>query len=100
MCISFHLLKSTMDIFSTFSPTDYRYAVEELKEYLSEEAFVRYKAKVEAAIARAFEKRGILRKDLCDAIIEACEEIRADEVYDEEKRTKHDIRALVNVIRR
>jgi adenylosuccinate lyase len=85
--------------FSAFSPTDYRYAVDELRSYLSEEAYVRYKAKIEAALAQVFEKRGILRKELCDEIVAATSSITAEEVYDEEKRTKHDIRALVNVIR-
>jgi len=73
--------------------------VNELRDYLSEEAFVKYKAKVEAAVARVFEHRGILSKELCDEIVEAASTINAEEVYEEEKRTKHDIRALVNVIR-
>jgi len=85
--------------FSAFSPTDYRYAVDELRDYLSEEAFVNYKAKVEAAVARAFEQRGILKAGLCDEIVGAASRINAAGVYEEEKRTKHDIRALVNVIR-
>jgi adenylosuccinate lyase len=91
-------MKEEID-FSEFSPTDYRYAVNELRDYLSEEAFVKYKAKVEAAVARVFEHRGILSKELCDEIVEAASTINAEEVYEEEKRTKHDIRALVNVIR-
>jgi adenylosuccinate lyase len=91
-------MKEEID-FSAFSPTDYRYAVNELRHYLSEEAFVQYKAKVEAVVARVFEKRGILSKELCDEIVEAASKINAAEVYEEEKRTKHDIRALVNVIR-
>jgi len=37
-------MKEEID-FSAFSPTDYRYAVDELRDYLSEEAFVNYKAK-------------------------------------------------------
>jgi len=73
--------------------------VNELRDYLSEEAFVKYKAKVEAAVARVFEHRGILSKELCDEIVEAASKVNAAEVYEEEKRTKHDIRALVNVIR-
>ncbi len=85
--------------FSAFSPTDYRYAVDALRDYLSEEAFVKYKAKIEAAVARVFEKKGILKKDLCDEIVEAASRVKAEEVHEEEKRTKHDIRALVNVIR-
>ena len=91
-------MKEEID-FSAFSPTDYRYAVDELRDYLSEEAFVRYKAKVEAAVARAFERRGILKAGLCDEIVEAASKVKAEEVYEEETRTKHDIRALVNVIR-
>ncbi len=91
-------MKEEID-FSAFSPTDYRYAVDELRDYLSEEAFVRYKAKVEAAVASAFEQRGILKAELCDEIVEAASKVKAEEVYEEEKRTKHDIRALVNVIR-
>jgi adenylosuccinate lyase len=85
--------------FSAFSPTDYRYAVDDLRDYLSEEAFVRYKVKIEAAVARVFEKRDILTKELCDEIVEAGSKIEAEEVYEEEKKTKHDIRALVNVLR-
>lgn len=85
--------------FGAFSPTDYRYAVDVLRNNLSEEAFVQYKAKVEAAVASAFAKRGILKKDLCDEIGEAASGVNAEDVYEEEKRTKHDIRALVNVIR-
>ncbi len=85
--------------FSAFSPTDYRYAVGELRDYLSEEAFVQYKAKVEAAIAQGFANSGILRMDLCDEIVEAASKVNAESVYEEEQRTKHDIRALVNVIK-
>lgn len=91
-------MKEEID-FSAFSPTDYRYAVDELRDYLSEEAFVNYKAKVEAAVARAFEQRGILKAGLCDEIVETASKVNAADVYEEEKRTKHDIRALVNVIR-
>ncbi len=86
--------------FSEFSPTDYRYAVDELRAYLSEEAFIHYKARVEAAIATVFRQRGLLREDLEREIVEAASEMSAEEVYEEEKRTRHDIRALVNVMRR
>jgi len=85
--------------FSTFSPTDYRYAVAALSDYLSEEAFVHYKAEVEAAIARGFTNKGILHDNLCAEIEQSASKVRAAEVYDEEQRTKHDIRALVNVIK-
>jgi len=91
-------MKEEID-FLAFSATDYRYAVDELRDYLSEEAFVTYKAKIEAAVARVFEKKGILSKDLCDEIVAAASSVKAEEVHEEEEKTKHDIRALVNVIR-
>lgn len=90
-------MKEAID-FSAFSPTDYRYAVDELMDYLSDEAYVRYKAKIEAALARVFATRGLLKKDLCDEIVAATLNITAAEVYEEEQKTKHDIRALVDVI--
>ena len=91
-------MKEEID-FSLFSPTDYRYAVADLRAYLSDEAYVQYKAKIEAALARVFANRGLLTKELCDEIVAAASSVTAEEVYDEEQKTKHDIRALVNVMR-
>jgi adenylosuccinate lyase len=91
-------MKEAID-FSAFSPTDYRYAVDDLRAYLSDEAYVRYKAKIEAALAQVFASRGLLKQKLCDEIVAATSTVTADEIYDEEQKTKHDIRALVNVIR-
>lgn len=85
--------------FTLFSPTDYRYAVADLRAYLSDEAYVRYKAKIEAALARVFANRGLLKQEMCDEIVAATKAVTAEEVYEEEQKTKHDIRALVNVIR-
>ena len=86
--------------YSLFSPTDYRYGVKALEPYLSEEAYVHYKAKVEAALAQTLAKRGVCSKEIADEISKAAEQVEAEEVYAEEDRIKHDIRALVNVIRR
>ena len=86
--------------FSAFSPTDYRYAVDELRAYLTDDAYVTYKAKIEAALARVFANRGLLKHELCDEIVDATTRITAEEVYEEELKTRHDIRALVNVIQR
>jgi adenylosuccinate lyase len=91
-------MKEEID-FSAFSPTDYRYAVDELRAYLSDEAYVTYKAKIEGILAQVFATRGLLKQDLCDEIVAAASTVTAKEVYDEEQKTKHDIRALVNVIR-
>jgi adenylosuccinate lyase len=60
---------------------------------------VKYKARVEAALARQLAKSGICSDAAAREIEKAAEKITAEEVYAEEKRIKHDIRALVNVIR-
>jgi len=60
---------------------------------------VQYKAKAEAAIARGFANNSLVSNDLCDEILEAASQVNAEAVYDEEQLTKHDIRALVNVIK-
>jgi adenylosuccinate lyase len=91
-------MKEEID-FSAFSPTDYRYAVADLRAYLSDEAYVTYKAKIEGVLAQVFATRDLLKQDLCDEIVAAASTVTAEEVYEEEQKTKHDIRALVNVIR-
>jgi adenylosuccinate lyase len=85
--------------YSLFSPTDYRYSVGALQAYLSEEAYVHYKAKVEAALVEILARKGICSKSVASEIAAAAEKVTAKEVYAEEDRIKHDIRALVNVIR-
>ncbi len=92
--------KNSISDFNLFSPTDYRYSVKELIPYLSEEANIRYKAKVEAALAMQLERAGICPKGVAAEITRASEKVRAWEVYEEETRIKHDIRSLVNIIRR
>jgi adenylosuccinate lyase len=84
--------------YSLFSPTDYRYSVKALEPYLSEEAYIHYKAKVEAALAQTLARRGVCSKEIADEIARAADQVTANEVYAEEDRIKHDIRALVNVI--
>ncbi len=82
-----------------FSPTDFRYSVEQLKPILSEESYVKYKARVEAALAKELSKVGICSVSIAREIARSCDLVTADEVYAEEARIKHDIRALANVIR-
>ncbi len=85
--------------YDLFSPTDFRYMVPELIPFLSEEAYVTYKAKIEAALANQLANVGICSRAVASEINLACEKVTAREVYEEEARIKHDIRALVNVIR-
>lgn len=88
-----------LDYSGLVSPTDFRYQVKDLLPFLSEEAYVKYKAKVEGALALELSKNGLCPKEIALEIVKASEEVQAKEVYREEARIRHDIRALANVIR-
>jgi adenylosuccinate lyase len=92
-------MSESLSKFLLFSPTDYRYSVESLAKFLSEEAYVNYKARVEAALAKQLCNFGLCSEKVAKEIEEACNRVTAKEVYEEERKTKHDVRALVNVIR-
>ncbi len=87
------------DIWNNISPFDYRYRVPELEPYFSEAAHVRYLARVEAALARVMAERGICSREAAEEIARAAERVSPEEVHAKEQKTRHDIRALVNVIR-
>lgn len=89
-----------MDQFDNISPADYRYRDEEVAKYLSENGFTRYKLDVELALVKVLAKRGICSESVVAEVEAACQEITTEEVYAEEKKTRHDIMALVNCIRR
>jgi len=90
--------KEAPSTFNLFSPTDYRYSVKALEPYLSEEAFVNYKARVEGVLAKTLAKHGVCSQKIAEEIVQAASQVTAKEVYEEERRIKHDIRALVNMI--
>lgn len=90
---------TTVNLFDQFSPTDYRYAVQELKPYLTEEAFVKYKSKVESALVQVLAKGGVIPQRIADEVTRASEEVMAMKVYAEEEKTRHDIIAQVNMIK-
>ena len=87
------------------SPIDYRFVggdaklQKELGPYLSAAAVIRYQARVEGALALAMADAKILDREVADTIARAADQITPQEVADEEATTRHDIRALVNVIR-
>lgn len=94
-------------VYDALSPLDHRYHVsnpqlhEELSHYLSEAALVRYETAVEAALLKAHAKReGSLTPEHEKAIDALTETVTGEEVYAEEEKTRHNIRALVNVIQR
>jgi len=90
--------------FDTISPLDSRFyggdpgLYAALHPYLSEEGRVRAQAKAEAALARALAEEGIAPRAAADAIARAADRVGVAEVYAEEARIGHDIRALVNRI--
>ncbi|HEX3043797.1 MAG TPA: lyase family protein [Bacillota bacterium] len=94
------------DIFNNLSPLDHRYYASnetlfnQLAEFFSENAYIRYELKVEAALARVLAKRGICSQEVAGEIAAACNQVNPEEVYLEEEITKHNIRALVNCIQR
>jgi adenylosuccinate lyase len=97
----------TRDIFENLSPLDHRYwkANEEIFEALSarisEKAQIRYCARVEAALlATHLELRGLAEPSLLADVEAAAESIDPEAVYAEEEKTRHNIRALVNVFQR
>jgi adenylosuccinate lyase len=97
------------NIFLNLSPLDHRYYLanrkdfNELSRYLSEEAAVAYAIRTEAALLRCLvsHTRAISKKaELLKRIARLHRDVSVAEVYDEEEKTRHNIRALVNVIKR
>ena len=88
-----------MNKFDAISPLDYRYVDEQVGQYLSDNAYTKYKLAVELALVKALTKRGICPPEALKDIEKACGEVTTEEVYAEEDKIKHDIRAVVNVIR-
>ncbi len=89
----------TRDQFDSLSPVDYRYWDEEVAEHLSENGFTRYKLLVELALVKVLYRRGICPGTVVKEVETACGQVTTAEVYEEEDRIRHDIRALVNRIR-
>ena len=89
-----------MDKFDLISPLDYRYAAGKYSDFLGENARIKYQALVEAALAKALSKQGVCSPKIAAQIAAAAKKVRASEVYAEELRIKHDVRALANIIRK
>jgi adenylosuccinate lyase len=72
-----------------------------LVPWLSEEAAVTASVKAEIALLKVhLEERGLLTDGISRAIDESAGKISAEEVYAEEEKTHHNIRALVNVLKK
>jgi adenylosuccinate lyase len=94
-----------MNPFDAASPLDARYYFADpdffrrLHPYTSEQAQVKYLARVEAALAETLADIGLCPRPAAAEIAAACAAVTPEEVYDEERRIQHNIRALVNCIR-
>jgi adenylosuccinate lyase len=95
-----------MELYEAVSPLDFRYYggseafMKKLSPYVSEAAYVKYQARVEAALVRTLAKHGVCSHEIADEAARAAEETTAAEVYEEQARIRHNIRSLVNVMRR
>jgi adenylosuccinate lyase len=94
------------DIFHNISPLDHRYSISEqsvfdaLTPWLSEEGAILACVKAEIALVIAhLSLRGKADEKLKAALIQAGAGVSAGEVYAEEEKTRHNIRALVNVLK-
>ncbi len=96
------IIRIFMSFFDAICPLDYRYygtnptLMEELQPYLSEEAIIQCMARVEVALIEGFADEGICTQKHVEEVKKASPLIRAEEVYAEEKRIHHLVRALVN----
>lgn len=96
----------TRNIFENISCIDHRYSLSEaevfngLSKYISEEASICSCAKCEAALVKSHLKlRGKLTDEIAQSLDKVASKIDPAEVYAEEEKTKHNIRALVNVMK-
>lgn len=85
--------------YDSIDPFDGRYFDEEVNSVLSERERIIYQAEVEAALAMTLAEFDICGKEIANEIHAATKKVTAEEVYEEEKTTRHDIKALVNVIK-
>ncbi len=93
------------DIFSSLSPWDHRYSLrsEEFKalsSFFSEAGQIKYQGLVELALLEELAAREICPPGAVQELTAALGQLKAEDVYAEEEKTRHSIRALVNVLAR
>jgi adenylosuccinate lyase len=94
-------------VFQNISPLDHRYSLSEkevfdaVSGWLSEDAAVRACLKAEAALVAAhLHTRGRLTEAARRQLDEAAKAVSTEEVYREEEKTRHNVKALVNALKR
>jgi len=91
-------------IYANLSPLDHRYSRDDqtfnqLAGYFSEESRLKMEARVEAALVAALHQEGLAPASAVEEVEAAVNKITAEDVYQEEKKTRHNTRALVNCLR-
>jgi adenylosuccinate lyase len=85
--------------FTALDPLDVRYYDPVIAQHLSERTRIAYRAYVEAALAQTLADFGICSRTVANEIEAAARKVTAEEEAAEELTTKHEIKALVNVIK-
>lgn len=86
--------------FNGVDPLDGRYYDAETAKYLSERSRVACQAYVETALAYTLADNGLCSSEAAKSIEQAASLVTIEEVYAEENITHHDLKALVNCIRK
>ena len=100
-----YLIPEKINLFDAISPLDFRYYARnksmfaKLQPYLSEAAFIKYALKIESVLAKVLAKNKLCSQKIADEIEKACRNVTPEQVYAEEDRIRHNIRALSNCIR-
>lgn len=93
------MLNPTNVVYDNVSPLDYRYRNEELfRRCLSGRAEIAYQLLVEQEVVRVLRQYGQCSDEDVWAVEAACARVSAEDVAVEERRIKHNIRALVKCI--
>lgn len=85
---------------SAIDPLDGRYYDAEVATYLSESSNIAYQGYVEAALAQTLAEFKICAQETADEIEASARQVSPDAVYQEERTTNHNIKALVNTIKK
>ncbi|MBI9104083.1 MAG: adenylosuccinate lyase [Spirochaetales bacterium] len=95
----------TKNIFTNLSPLDHRYYLanrelfDDLARYLSEDASIKYCIKAEAALLKSHLSIMEDGDENHPDVVALETRVTSEAVYQEEEKTQHNIRALVNVIK-
>lgn len=98
-------METERHILKNMSPWDHRYSLRQeefdsLARFFSEEAQILYQARVEEALVAELAEIGICPQWGVQEVRKAVQTLQPIDVYEEEQKTHHNIRALVNVLGR